>query len=126
MEYSRRVAEYFSRPVNVGVPPGEPASLCVGEAGNREHGVHVVFTMRVVDQRVEELRFSAFACPHTIAACCYVTERLAGAPVGTLLELSPDELMKALDVPVEKMGRMLLVQDALRDCFVAWDNKGGL
>ena len=124
MDYSQKVADYFARPRNVGVPAGDPAELFSGEAGIREHGVQVVFSMRVVDRQIAEIRFQAFACPHTIAACSLATERLEGAPVEALLDVSPDALAVALEVPVEKMGRMLVVQDALRKCFAAWENRG--
>jgi len=124
LDYSRKVADYFARPRNVGVPAGDPAVLFSGEAGIREHGVQVVFSMRIVDRQIAEIRFQTFACPHTIAACSLATERLEGAPVEALLEVSPDALAAALDVPVEKMGRMLVVQDALWKCFVAWENRG--
>jgi NifU-like protein involved in Fe-S cluster formation len=123
LEYSQKVADYFAQPINIGVPDGDPASLYVGQAGNREHGVLVVFHMRVVDQKIEDIRFQAFACPHTIAACCQATEVLTGAPVRTLLDVNPDDLSRSLDAPTEKMGRMLVVQDALRNCFVAWENR---
>lgn len=123
MDYSQKVADYFARPINVGMPVGDPESLYRGEAGNREHGVQVVFNMRVANGEIAEIRFQAFACPHTIAACCYATECLDGAPVSALLEVSPAELAEALGAPAEKMGRMLVVQDGLRDCFADWENR---
>ena len=123
LDYSQKVADYFFRPRNIGMPAGGPAELFSGEAGIREHGVQVVFNMRVADRKIAEVRFQAFACPHTIAACSLAAERLEGAPVGALLDVSPDALAQELDVPVEKMGRMLVVQDALRKCFSAWDNR---
>ena len=48
---------------------------------------------------------------------------LTGAPVEALMRLEPDSLMTALGVPVEKMGRMLVIQDALRNCFIDWENR---
>jgi NifU-like protein involved in Fe-S cluster formation len=124
LNYSQKVADHFFRPRNLGTPAGGPATLFSGEAGVREQGVQVVFNMRVADRNIAEIRFQAFACPHTIAACSLATERLEGAPVGALLEMSPDVLMEELQVPTEKMGRMLVVQDALRNCFADWDNSG--
>lgn len=123
LDYSPKVAEYFAHPVNAGIPAGDPSALSRGEAGERAHGVQVVFHMRTEGETIEEIRFQAFGCPHTIAACSIATQWLGGAPVGALIELSPDALVSALEVPVEKMGRMLVVQDALRNCFVDWENR---
>lgn len=122
MDYSPKVTDYFFRPRNVGVPDGDPSALFSGGAGIREHGVQVVFNASIADRKIIDIRFQAFACPHTIAACGLVTERLNGAGVEALLDVSPDALAEELDAPVEKMGRMLVVQDALRNCFLAWDN----
>ena len=122
--YSRKVAEYFGHPANAGIPAGDPAELFHGEAGDRAQGVQVVFHMRVSSEDIAEIRFQAFGCPHTIAACSLATDRLMGSSVRALMEMTAGSLVTALDVPVEKMGRMLVVQDALQNCFRAWDNKG--
>jgi nitrogen fixation NifU-like protein len=122
-DYSSKVAEYFAHPANAGIPAGDPAALSRGEAGERAHGVQVVFHMRAEGERVEEIRFQAFGCPHTIAACSMVTERLSGGPVEALNEFDPQVLVSALEVPIEKVGRMLVVQDALRNCFIDWENR---
>ncbi len=119
MQYSRAVRAYFDAPVNAGALAG---STLHGEAGDREHGVHVVFWARVHEGRIQDISFQAFGCPHSIAACCLVTERLQGQPVQAMLALAPEDLAAELEVPVEKMGRLLVIQDALRNCFRAWEN----
>lgn len=119
MQYSDAVRQYFDSPVNAGPLP---ADALRGEAGNRERGIHVVFGVRIADGRIEDIRFQAFGCPHSIAACCLATERLRGQPVEALLTLAPEDLAARLDVPAEKMGRLLVIQDALRNCLLAWDN----
>jgi NifU-like protein involved in Fe-S cluster formation len=121
--YSSRVVEYFSHTPNAGIPAGDEPNLFSGSAGNREHGTEIVFHMRVQDGSVDAMGFQVFGCPHTIAACCLATEMLTGRPAGALTELTPESLCTALEVPVEKKGRILVLQDALRNCFMAWDNR---
>jgi nitrogen fixation NifU-like protein len=123
--YSRIVADYFARPVNAGPLPGNAESVISGAAGDRSYGTEVVFYMRVRDREIAEISFQAFGCPHTIAACSLATERLIGRPVDALVELAAGSLATALEAPVEKMGRLLLIEDALRNCFIAWDNRQG-
>lgn len=97
-----------------------------GMAGQRDRGIEVEFRIRVADSSPKEIsavEFQAYGCPHTLAACTWLTEHLAGQPVEMLRDLAPDTLMTAVDAPAEKRGRMLVVQDALRNCFAAWDNK---
>lgn len=123
MQYSKIVAEYFAAPRNAGALPGDVDGVISGAAGDREHGTDVVFHLRVKEREIAEISFQAFGCPHTIAACSLATERLTGQPVNALVELTASSLAEALEAPVEKMGRMLLIEDALRNCFIAWDNR---
>jgi len=121
--YADLVTRHFDAPANVGPLGGAPANVYMGAAGEREHGTRVCFEARIDAGRISEIAFQAYGCPHTIAACSLATERLARQPAAALAQFDPRELMSALEVPVEKTGRMLLVQDALHHCFRAWDNR---
>ena len=123
MQYSRIVANYFASPVNAGTLPGNADDVISGAAGDRALGTEVVFYLRVTDREIAEISFQAFGCPHTIAACSLATEQLTGQPVQALVELTARSLLAALQGPVEKMGRMLVLEDALRNCFIAWENR---
>ncbi len=75
--------------------------------------------------QLEAVKFLAYGCPHTIAACCRMTEKLAGARIGELLNFAPDWLTDELNIPVEKAGKLLILQDALRECFDGWQTGAG-
>ena len=111
------------RTPHAGVLEGGTERSVRGVAGDRAHGTEVVFYIRVRDEAIAEIRYQVFGCPHTIAACALAAERLTGQPVDALMEMTPESLAVELDAPVEKMGRILVVQDALRNCFVTWDNR---
>ena len=121
MEYSEGVARHFANPANAGVLEGP--DVVAGKAGDRAQGAQVVFHARIVDERIAAIRFQAYGCPHTLAACSLVTERLEGLQVQALRELRPEELAAPLEIPVEKTGRLLIIEDALRNCWAAWDNR---
>ena len=123
MQYSRIVTDYFARPANAGELPDGQGGVFRGAAGDREHGTEVVFHLRPANGEIAAISFQAFGCPHTIAACSLATEQLVGQPVEALVELTAASLADAIGAPVEKMGRMLIVEDALRNCFIAWDNR---
>ena len=121
--YSAVVAEHFAQPRHIGTLSGNhPITLC-GAAGEREHGTEVVFHMGVDAARIVEMTFQVFGCPHTIAACSVLVEALTGRPVESLQGVRFDELAASLDLPVEKTGRLLIIEDALRKCRADWDNK---
>jgi nitrogen fixation NifU-like protein len=91
--------------------PGPGVST--GEAGSRPHGAQVRFHLQVRNGVVIDARFQAFGCPHTLAACAFVVGQLPGRPVAQGLGSSPQEWARELEVPTEKLGRLLLVEDAV-------------
>ncbi len=121
--YSDIVERYFAHPGHVGTLTGQHETTLLGRAGQREQGIEVVFHVGIDDARISEITFQAFGCPHTIAACSILAERLKSQPVESLDEVRPDELAACLDLPVEKTGRLLIIEDALRKCRTAWDNR---
>ncbi|MBL8199396.1 MAG: aminotransferase class V-fold PLP-dependent enzyme [Chromatiales bacterium] len=125
--FNRAVTELRERAPGSGPPftqDGEPAGtlLARGEAGSEEAGTRVVFAARVREGRVASLEARVFGCPHTRAACDRAVQLLTGAAVAELGRLEPRLLGADLGIPPEKAGRLLVIQDALRNCLADWDN----
>jgi len=104
-----------------GVGRFDPAAdVAVGRAGDREQGAEVALHCRVAGRRVTEVRFQAFGCPHFLAAASWLSERLPGAAQQELAAWDWREAAGALDVPAAKFGRLLTLQDAVRDVARNW------
>jgi hypothetical protein len=58
------------------------------------------------------VRFLAFACPHVIAVAAWLAEQAVGQELRGQLPESVQSLRERFGVPVEKLGRLLLVEDA--------------
>jgi len=104
-------------------PASEPrlvAGEVVGEAGGPGEDVWVRFRLHVQGGVVKSALFKAYGCPHTLAVTAWVTERLRGRGRADLAPGTPAEWAEALAVPVEKLGRLLVVEDALADCARHW------
>jgi NifU-like protein involved in Fe-S cluster formation len=84
-----------------------------------DRGVWVTIAVRVQDGKVREARFHAWGCPHFIAACELATARLEGRPLVQAAAVEPIALARKLDAPPEKLGRLLVIEDALRDLAAA-------
>jgi NifU-like protein involved in Fe-S cluster formation len=114
MNYSNLTWQRFDNPACNGVLAG--AAVCRGAAGSRAQGIWVQFDVRVGarDQRpvVEAARFLAYACPHVIAIADWVAERALGGPADPVLPETVHALRERFEVPIEKLGRILLVEDA--------------
>ncbi len=64
--------------------------------------------------QIQALRFRAWGCPHVIAACESFCADYEGQPVSGLAEFRATDIMRKLSVPVEKTGRILVLEDAVR------------
>lgn len=67
---------------------------------------------RVADGRIREARYEARGCPHVIAAA-----ELAAAALEGQLAASPRldiaGISRAIDAPADKLGRLLVLEDAM-------------
>jgi len=118
--YSDLVRRHFFDPVRPGIfAPGEPAVL-QGRAGSRRAGAQVQFQLRVADGVVRDSRYLAYGCPHTLAAASWVNERLPGMRREQVAGLRGLAVAEALKVPAEKLGSILVVEDALAACLEKW------
>ena len=123
MEYSSEVVRRFAAPRNAGELPHGTPGLVAGEAEDRTLHVWIRFQLQVIDGAIQAARFAAFGCPHTVAAADLAAERLEGQPVDAAGRVDAKELMRALDVPVEKLGKLLRIEDAAGACVSAAETR---
>ena len=116
MEYSPEVVRRFDSTRRAGELKAGFTGLVTGEAEDRTLGVWVRFQLQVNDGIVRAARFAAFGCPHTIAAADYAAERLVGARASEIAALDMRAIQRELGVPVEKLGKLLRIEDALAAC----------
>jgi NifU-like N terminal domain len=122
-----RIRALFSALDHAGEPDGSTAGnghVVRGEAGQEALGTRVRFALRLLEGRMVEVRYRAYGCPHTLAACEWLARQLEGRPVtGGAPEAlgvgSPLEWSKRLGLPPAKLGRLLVIEDALRAAIEA-------
>ena len=106
--YSTRVRELFDAPAHAG-------SLDTALSANVEdQGLRIHLFAELGDGEIRALRFQAWGCPHVIAAAEDFCARYEHLPAADLLEFSAADLMQSLAVPVEKTGRILVLEDVVR------------
>ena len=123
MNYSVLTRRYFESADNAGELQGP--GVFRGTAGNRAQGTWVQFDLQIGNGMVGKAQFLAFGCPHTIAACAWLAEAAAGRPLQVKLPESVQQLRDRFEVPVEKMGRLLIVEDAWLAAAAAAAKAGG-
>jgi NifU-like protein involved in Fe-S cluster formation len=110
MNYNELTRRYFGSAANVGELTG--AGVFRGAAGSLERGTWVQFDLQINAGAVSAARFLAFGCPHTIAVSAWLAEQAVGRPVKPLLSEGVQALRERFAVPVEKTGRLLVIEDA--------------
>jgi hypothetical protein len=90
-----------------------PGNVLQGEAGAERLGTWVRFAALVEVGQVKDARVQVHGCPHTAAACRHVLAQLRGQPLATLAPGTPEQWRVAVAAPVEKLGQMLIIEDAL-------------
>lgn len=102
--------------------PGAPAGegWVLGEAGRPREGTRVRCYLRADPAgRIEEVDWRLFGCPHTRAVAASLTGPLRGrTPTEAATALgTPLDWAVRHGVPTEKLGRLLRVEDALRQAL---------
>ncbi|MSQ91483.1 MAG: hypothetical protein EXR87_00920 [Gammaproteobacteria bacterium] len=111
--YSPLVRELFERLPHAGdLAPG-PGTVVHGEAIALDRGAWVRYEARIKDGRVADCAFRAWGCPHTLAAAALVASRMQGHCIDAEAAFDAGCLAMELDAPPEKLGRLLVVEDAL-------------
>lgn len=113
---STAVACYHERS-RAGIPSG--ADWSIGQAGMPRDGIWVRFGARLADGRIIDARYEVFGCPAAVAAAAWAADRVIGATPAMIASLAGREIAEALELPVEKTGVALVVEDALKDALAA-------
>jgi NifU-like protein involved in Fe-S cluster formation len=114
MNYSDLTRRHFESAAAAGVLAGPGVRR--GAAGSRTQGTWVQFDVQVGSSdhaaTIEAVRFLAFGCPHVIAVSDWISQAAVGRQVTPVLPESVQALRERFDVPVEKLGRLLIIEDA--------------
>ena len=116
MDYDSQVRQRFLSAQRAGPLNGGAPGLVSGEAEDRTLNVWVRFRIRVRNGVIDTVRYNVYGCPHTIAAAEWTAGWLEGRAERALDEFSMRGRLETLGVPVEKLGKLLLVEDALAEC----------
>ena len=105
--YSPRVRALFAEPRHAGDADGPRADVARGDT-------RIVLAAELDGTRIRRLAFRVFGCPHLIAAAEAACADFEGRDVADLAGFRARESIAALGIPVEKTGRILLLEDAIR------------
>jgi len=101
--------------------PGKPTLAkeeeITGEAGGPDQDTWVRFHLTLEAGSVKAARFKAYGCPHTLTVMEWLVGQLPGRTRDQGVPGDPTGWAQQLSIPVEKLGRLLVIEDALRACL---------
>jgi|SRR5215831_7132981 len=110
--YNSEVTELFERTPFSGAMESGPGVFS-GSAGSTLDGTEVRFWLRCGGGHIHAISFRAYGCPHTIAAAAWIAHHARGLALTDVAQTAWLEVERALAVPPQKRGRLLIVEDAL-------------
>ena len=123
-EYSEKVMDHFSNPRNIG-EISEPDGM--GEVGNPVCGDMMKFTIKVKDNRIEDVKYLTFGCGAAIAVSSMVSEMAKGKTLEEALKITNKQVAEELGgLPGNKMHCSNLGADALHKAIEDYMEKHGL
>jgi nitrogen fixation NifU-like protein len=109
--YSPQVLDHFQHPRNPGEIADPDASV---QLDNPACGDVLKLTLRVVDSRIEDIRFLAQGCVPTMACASLLTDVVKGKTIAEARQLRREELVKAIGgLPRASIHASHLAIDAL-------------
>ncbi len=112
MAYSSIFNDHIQNPRNVGEYLDATA---VAEETNPVCGDRLRLSLRIVEGRIEGVRFLAYGCPPTLACGSVLTELLAGQTVDMATRITRKDLLDALGgLPSRKHHAAALAIETLR------------
>ncbi len=114
-QYSDKVMDHFTKPRNIGEVE-EPDG--VGEVGNPVCGDMMKFTIKVKDNRIEDVKYLTFGCGAAIAVSSMVSEMAKGKTLEEAKKITNKQVAEELGgLPGNKMHCSNLGADALHNAI---------
>ena len=121
--YNELVRSLFENPLHAKDIPdklGKPYKVVAQESKN---GSKIVLTAVIKEENILALRFRVFGCPFLIAAAEFCCNQCEGKHNKEVENIDILHLIQILEVPTEKIGVILLLQDALESLKLALDSE---
>jgi nitrogen fixation NifU-like protein len=113
--YSEAVMDHFRNPRNMGVIDDADG---VGEVGNPTCGDMMRITIKVKDERLEDVKFQTLGCGAAVATSSMVTEMAIGKTLDEAEEISNKSVAESLGgLPPAKMHCSNLAADGLHEAI---------
>lgn len=121
--YTEKVMDHFRNPRNMGVIEDADG---VGEVGNPTCGDMMRITIKVKDDRVDDVKFQTLGCGAAVATSSIVTEMARGKTLDEAMDITNKSVAEELGgLPANKMHCSNLAADGLQEAIKDYRSKQG-
>lgn len=113
--YNDIVLDHFSNPRNAGELEDANGA---GNSGNSSDGDRITVYIKVIDNKLADIKFKTFGCGAAIAASSMLTVIAMGKTLEEALKITNDDIAEALGgLPPQKLKCSNIAADALHDAI---------
>lgn len=121
MLYTKKVMDHFTNPKNVGKIEDHDG---IGIVGNPKCGDTMEITIKVKDDKIDDIKFRTFGCASAIATSSITTVMAMGMSLEDALKMTRNDVAAELDgLPPHKMHCSNLAVDALHKAIEDFEER---
>ena len=119
--YSKKVMEHFLHPKHMGNMDNPDG---VGSTENLKCGDVMKIYIRVVDNKISDIKFETLGCGHALAASDMICDLALGKTLGQAKQIKFSDVIAELgDIPKPKMHCSSLAEHALKEAIKDYEEK---
>ncbi len=121
LNYSKKTMDHFRNPKNIGEIKNPDASA---EVGNMVCGDQLFFTLKVKNDKIQDIKFLSFGCASNIATASVMTEEVKGMSLEKAKNFDWNKIVKKLDgLPQQKIHCSVLAVEGLKKVISQYESK---
>lgn len=121
LNYSKKTMQHFRHPKNIGEIKNPDASA---EVGNMVCGDQLIFTLKVSNNKIKDIKFLSFGCASNIATASVMTEMVKGMALEDAKKFDWNKIVNKLEgLPKQKIHCSVLAVEGLKKVISEYENK---
>jgi nitrogen fixation NifU-like protein len=121
LNYTKKTLEHFRHPQNIGELKNSDATAVIG---NMVCGDQLSFSIKVKNNKVQDIKFLSFGCASNIATASVMTEIVKGMTLEEAKKFNWDEIVVKLGgLPKQKIHCSVLAVEGLKKVIAEYESK---
>lgn len=121
LNYSKETMEHFLHPKNIGEIENPDST---SEVGNAVCGDQLEFSLKVKDNKIQDIKFLSFGCASNIATASVMTEKVKGMDLEEAKNFDWKKVVEDLGgLPKQKLHCSVMAIDGLKKAIANYEKK---